>query len=71
MTVRLGRSLVGTATSAGHLDGHVDGTNRRTCDPRGRWITWHPGRAESDWTAYRDAYLTAYTAASKSARSAP
>jgi len=60
---RPGRPLTGTAKSAGHLDGLVDGANGRSCDPRGRWVKLHPMRPESDWVEYRDAYVSAYVSA--------
>jgi hypothetical protein len=54
------RPITGSAAAAGNLDGLVDGTNGRSCDPRGRFIRWHPLRPESESDAYRDAYLAAY-----------
>lgn len=49
-----------TAAYSGDTDGFVDATNRNPCDPRERFIKWHPQLAESEWPAYRDAYHAAY-----------
>jgi len=64
----MSRPVTGTAASAGGLDGLVDATNGRACDPRGRWARWHSGRPEEDWSRYRDAYFAAYVVAGKAAR---
>ena len=54
--------------SNGHLDGMADATNSRECDPRGRWIKWHPGKPESDWPDYRDGYNASYDQVAKADR---
>lgn len=44
----------------GAIDGILDATNKRPCDPLGRFESWHFGRTESERASYVDAYRRAY-----------
>ena len=52
----------GSAGYHGHLDGGTDELNGKLGDPRERFIKWHPSMPESDWPAYKSAYIAGFDA---------